>query len=71
MQQPGEQSLLTLKDYFTERNIQIIDINLSQQIRESTTNYEIVVKGNWHNDELLRHVSNLSRFDFVTQTKLS
>ncbi len=67
----GEQSLLTLKDYFTERNIQIVDINLSQQIRESTTNYEIVVKGNWHNDELLRHVSNLSRFDFVTQTKLS
>lgn len=66
-----EQVLQTLKRYFAERGIQIVDINLSQQIRESIASYEIVVKGNWHNDELLGHVSRLSHFDFVTRTRLS
>lgn len=66
-----EQVLQTLKRYFAEKKINIVDINQSQQIRESVVCYEIVVKGNWQDDELLKHVSRLSSFSFVTHTKVS
>jgi putative Mg2+ transporter-C (MgtC) family protein len=63
--------LRKLKTYFKERNIHIVDINFSQHVKDSVTNYEIVVKGNWDNDDLLMYVSQLTSFEFVSQTRLS
>ncbi|BCS52264.1 MgtC/SapB family protein [Geobacter sp. SVR] len=67
----GEQALLELKEYFTDRHIHIVTMNFSQHIKETTTNYEFVVKGNWNDNELLSHISQLSNFEFVSQTRLS
>lgn len=67
----GEQTLTALKNYFVERKIHIININFSQNVPESKTNYEFVVKGNWDHNELLVHVSRLANFEFVSHTSLS
>jgi putative Mg2+ transporter-C (MgtC) family protein len=67
----GENTLPVLKDYFMDRRMHIININFSQNIKESTTNYEFVLKGNWDNNEMFLHISRLSSFDFVNQTSLN
>lgn len=67
----GEQTLAPLRGYFTERGMHIVSINFSQHIKDSTTNYEFIIKGNWDNNVLLEHVGQLSDFEFVYQTRLS
>jgi len=67
----GDQTLLTIKGYLKEKNIHIVDINFSQDIKEAVTVYEIVIKGNWHRDELLTHLAHLSNFESVTHTRLN
>ena len=67
----GGHTLTVLKEYFAERHIQIVNINFSQHLKESTTNYEFLIKGNWDNNDLLVHVIQLADFDFVSQTRLS
>jgi putative Mg2+ transporter-C (MgtC) family protein len=67
----GDAALLALRDYFRERKIDIVTINLSQNVKDSSTSYEFIVKGNWDNNALLLHVSHLTQFDFVSHTRLS
>ena len=67
----GEHTLTELKSYFSERKIHIVTINFSQNIKDSTTSYEFIIKGNWDNNNLIVHISRLANFDFVTQTRLS
>lgn len=66
-----EEALLALREYFAERNIHIVDIHFWQHFKQETTSYEFVIKGNWGGTELLHHVSQLNRFPFVCQTKLT
>lgn len=67
----GHQALPELKDYFTKRNIHILTINFSQHVKDATTHYEFIIKGNWNDNDLLLHVSQLTDFKFVCQTRLS
>ena len=67
----AEQTLQTLKSYFTENGMHIVNINFSQHVKDSTTSYEFIIKGNWDNKDLLRHVSQLANMEFVNQTRLS
>jgi putative Mg2+ transporter-C (MgtC) family protein len=65
-----EEALLTLRAYFKERHIHIMNINFSQHIKQASTSYEFLIRGNWKDNDLLQHVSQLSKFDFICQTKL-
>jgi len=67
----GNQALPELKDYFANRDIHIVTVNFSQHIKEATTNYEFVIKGNWNDNDLLQHVCQLTDFGFVCETRLS
>ncbi len=67
----GDTAFLTLKTYFKDKKIDIVTINFSQNLANSNTTYEFVVKGNWDNDELLLSLSHLTEFNFVTHTRLS
>jgi putative Mg2+ transporter-C (MgtC) family protein len=67
----GEQTFQTLKNYFTESGMDIVSINFSQNVKESKTTYEFVIKGNWDNNDLLQHISQLANFEFICQTRLS
>lgn len=67
----GEEALPALKEYLAKRSIHIMNINFSQHIKEATTSYEFVIKGNWDDNDLLRHVGQLTTFGFVCQTRLS
>lgn len=67
----GESTLKTLSDYFIDKHIHILDINLSQHIKEYTTSYEFIIKGSWDNNKLLMHIIQLTQFEFVRKTRLS
>lgn len=62
--------LQQLKEFFTARDIQIIDINLNHQIKESIVTYDISVRGSWRDDELFIYVSQLASFEFITRIRL-
>lgn len=66
----GDEALLELREYFKSRSIHIVNINFSQNVKDSNTSYEFVVKGNWDNNDLLIHISHLANFNFVTHTRL-
>ena len=67
-----EQTLTMLKAYLSEKKIHIININFSQNLKKSTTNYQFTIKGNWgDNNDLLVHIMKLANFKFVNQTRLS
>lgn len=67
----GEEALPALKEYLAKHGIHIVNIHFSQHMKELTTSYEFIIKGNWDDNDLLRHVSQLARFGFVYQTRLS
>jgi putative Mg2+ transporter-C (MgtC) family protein len=67
----GEKVLPILKDYFKNRHIHIVSISFSQNVKDLNTSYEFLIKGNWDNNDLLIHVSQLANFEFVSHTRLS
>jgi putative Mg2+ transporter-C (MgtC) family protein len=67
----GEQTLQVLKDYFSERDMYIVNINFNQNVRDLSTHYEFVIKGNWDNNDLLQHIGQLAHLEFVYKTGLS
>lgn len=66
-----ENILMELKNFFYDKNIHIVDVNFNQNVRASITSYEFVIKGNWDNNNLLVHISELSSFNYIAQTRLS
>jgi putative Mg2+ transporter-C (MgtC) family protein len=67
----SEPILLVLKEHFLKHNMQIININFSQNFDQSTSGYDFMVKGIYGDEEMLLCVSQLSDYKFVRQMRLS
>ncbi len=66
----GEEVLTELRAYFAQRHIHIMNVNFSQHVKQATTSYEFVIKGNWNDNDLMHHVTHLTNLGFVCQTRL-
>lgn len=67
----GDSVLPALIDHFTNRKLHIININFSQDIRAKITCYDFIVKGNWDDNAMLGHISQLTNLGFVSSIRLT
>jgi len=66
----GDKALPALLSYFSDRKINITNINFCQNVREKNISYEFVVKGIWQSNELLDHLNEMKNLEFVNQIRL-
>jgi putative Mg2+ transporter-C (MgtC) family protein len=66
-----ETVLPELIDHFTIRKVHIVNVNFSQNMRVKSTTFEFLVKGNWDDNDMLDHVSQLAKLEFVSLFRLS
>jgi len=67
----GDKALPALLSYFSDRKINITNVNFSQNVRGKNVAYEFVIKGIWQSNELLHHLNQMKNLEFVNQIKLS
>ena len=67
----GDKALPALLSYFSDRKINITNINFCQNVREKNISYEFVVKGIWQSNELLDHLNQMKNLEFINQIRLS
>ena len=67
----AETLLHTLREHFAIRKVNIVNVDFSQNIRTKSTKYELLVKGNWDDNEMLDHVGQLANLEFVSHIRLS
>lgn len=65
-----ELALPVLKKHFVKCNMQIVNVNFSQNFSESTASFDFVVMATGIDDPLLRCASDLENYGFVRQIRV-
>jgi putative Mg2+ transporter-C (MgtC) family protein len=65
----GDKALPALLSFFSNNKIQIMNVNFNHNVKETTANYEFIIKGCWRDNEILLHINKLKNLEFINQIR--